>query len=440
MARQDRYGLPLSTSSEAAAAAYREGVDLMFSAWPGAAEALDAAIAADPDFALAHIARARLHFIYADAIAAQAKVATARALVARNGSQREKSHVETLAAGMEGQSAKSLAMALDHLDQWPRDAMIFVLPMGAFGLFAFSGMAGHDQARVELCERHATHYGDDWFFQVNHGWSHTENGNVGVGRAITQRGFEGRPANGNAVHALAHAMFEDGSGDDAEALISGWLPTYPRTGLLHGHISWHQALVALERGDVSRALAIYAERVQPKVTTAPPLNSVTDGASLLWRLHAYGHDVPKALWDDVAAHAERSFPKAGIPFADMHMALVAAATGNHAGLAQRVADLEKRLADGKLAPGPVVPAICRAVAAFAGGDYAACARILEPVASEVVRIGGSHAQREIIEDTLLVAFMKAGEAPKARDLLDRRLHRRPSPRDMRWRTTVTTAG
>ena len=438
MACHDRYGLPLSTSSETAARAYRDGVDLMFSAWPGAAEALDAAIAADPDFALAHIARARHHFIYADVKAAQAKVAIARELVAKNGTAREKSHVETLAFGMEGQAPKSLSLALSHLDEWPRDAMIFVLPMGAFGLFAFSGMADHDQARVDLSERLARHYGDDWFFLVNLGWSHTENGNVGHGRKITQRGFEARRANGNAVHALAHAMFEDGSADDADALISEWLPSYDRTGLLHGHISWHQALVHLERGDVERALAIYAERVQPKVTTAPPLNSVTDGASLLWRCLAYGHAVPKEIWDDAAAHAERSFPKAGVPFADMHMALVAAATGNREGLAQRVVQLEQRLADGKLPPGPVVPAICRGVLAFADGDYGTCVRTLEPMAAEVVRIGGSHAQREIIEDTLLVAFMKAGEGAKARALLDRRLHRRPSARDVRWSAAVPT--
>jgi hypothetical protein len=436
MACHDRYGLPLSTSSETAAASYREGVDLMFSAWPGAAEALDAAIAADPDFALAHIARARHHFIYAEAKAAQEKAAKARELVARNGTAREKSHVEILALGMEGQSARSLSLVFGHLDEWPRDAMIFILPMGAFGLFAFSGMADHDQARVDLSERLAKHYGDDWFFLVSFGWAHTENGNVGHGRKLTERGFEARRANGHAVHALAHAMFEDGSGDDAEQLISTWLPTYDRSGLMHGHISWHQALVALERGDAARALAIYAERVQPKVTTAPPINSVTDGASLLWRLMAYGHAVPKDVWDDAAAHAERCFPKAGVHFADVHMALVAAATGNRTGLAQRLGDLEKRLADGKLAPGPVLPAICRGALAFAEGDYKACVRTLEPVAAEVVRIGGSHAQREIIEDTLLVAFMKSGEPAKARDLLDKRLHRRPSLRDTHWRAAL----
>lgn len=439
MACHDRYGLPLSTSSETAAAAYRRGVDLMLSAWPGAAEAFDEAIAADPDFALAHIARARMHFIYADARAAHARAAIARELVGRSASAREKSHVEVLALAMEGQSTKSLSLALSHLDEWPRDAMVFVLPMGAFGLFAFSGMADHDQARVGLSERLAPHYGDDWFFLTYHGWAYTENGSVGEGRRITECAFELRRENANAVHALAHAMFEDGSGEDTERLISDWLPTYDRSGLMHGHISWHQALVALERGDVTRALAIYAERVQPKVTAAPPINSVTDGASLLWRLAAYGHAVPKEIWEDAAAHAERSFPKAGVPFADMHMALVAAATGNHAGLAQRIAELEKRLADGRLAPGPMLPAVCRAMLAFATGDYRACARTLEPVAAEVVRIGGSRAQREIVEDTLLVALMRGDEPAKARELLDRRLHRRPSPRDARWLAAVASS-
>ncbi len=344
--------------------------------------------------------------------------------------------METLALGMEGQSAKSLDCALAHLDEWPRDAMIFVLPMGAFGLL-------HSPAwpitirRVSTCASgmRNTMATTGSSSPISAGRTPRTATSAKAATSPSARSKVGARTR-NAVHALAHAMFEDGSGDDAERLISDWLPGYDRSGLLHGHISWHQALVALEQGDVARALAIYAERVQPKVTTAPPLNSVTDGASLLWRLAAYGHTVPKEIWDDAAAHAERSFPKAGVPFADMHMALVAAATGNHASLAQRIADLEKRLADGKLAPGPMLPAVCRAMLAFADGDYKACARTLEPIAAEVVRIGGSHAQREIVEDTLLVAFMKGGEPAKARELLDRRLHRRPSPRDARWRAAV----
>jgi tetratricopeptide (TPR) repeat protein len=432
----DRYGLPVSTSSEEAAAAYRQGVDCLLAAWPGAAEALDRAIEADPDFALAHVARGRQHLTYGEVPAAREKAATARALVEKRGDARERSHVEALALSMEGQAPKSLACTLKHLEEWPRDALVMMLPLGAFGLYAFSGMPDHDQARVDLIERYASHYCDDWWLMTHRGWSHTENGNVAHGRKLTERAFAIRRENANAVHALAHAMFEDGSGEDADELITGWLPSYGRNGLLYGHISWHQALVALDSGDAARALAIYAERVQPKVSTAPALNVVTDGASFLWRLHVYGHAVPKDVWDDAAAKAESSFPKAGIPFCDVHMALVAAATGKRAALDERIAALEQRLADGKLAQGAIVPTICRAAAAFANGDYAGCAKMLEPAAKEVVRIGGSHAQREVVEDTLLVALMKAGETKKASALLDERLHRRPSGRDARWRAAV----
>jgi hypothetical protein len=146
--------------------------------------------------------------------------------------------------------------------------------------------------------------------------------------------------------------------------------------------------------------------------------------------------VPNALWVEGEAAAQKLFPKSSLPFADVHMALFAAATQNREALAARLAVIEQRLADGKLPAGPVVPAICRALAAFADEDYAACVQMLTPVLGEVVRIGGSHAQRELIEDTFVVALMRGGELPRARAMLDARLHRRPSPRDARWQATI----
>src|SRR5436305_14764334 len=111
---EDRYGLPLSTNSDAAASAYRDGMDRMLSAWPGAAEAFEQAIAADPDFALAHIARARVHSFYQQGDAARKEAALARDLVKRRGSAREQSHVETLALAAEGQLPAALSSALKH--------------------------------------------------------------------------------------------------------------------------------------------------------------------------------------------------------------------------------------------------------------------------------------------------------------------------------------
>jgi hypothetical protein len=408
----------------------------MLAGWTGTAETLERAIATDPDFALPHIARARVHAFYQQGDLARQKAAVSRELVARRGTERERSHVETLALAIEGRLPEAIAAMLKHVEAWPRDAVVLSLPLGAFGLFAFSGMADHDRARHELCERVARHYGEDWWFLTMSGWAMTENGDVVRGRTVTERGFNLRRANAHAAHAVLHAMFEDGSIEDADRLVDEWIPFYDRTGILHGHIRWHQALGALEHGDAARALAIYADVLQPSATQAPPLNVITDGASLLWRLSAYGHAVPRALWLEADTAAQKLFPKSGLPFADVHMALFAAATQNSEALAVRLAVIEQRLAEGKLPAGPVVPAICRALAAFADEDHAACAQMLAPVLGEVVRIGGSHAQRELIEDTFIVALMRSGDLSRARTLLDARLHRRPSLRDRRWQAAM----
>jgi hypothetical protein len=437
LVHEDRYGLPLSTDSPEAANAYRDGIDLMLSAWPGAAEAFDRALAADAEFALAHVARARVHSFYQQGEAARKEAAAARELVARRGTERERGHVETLALAVEGNLPAALSSALRHLESFPRDAVVMSLPLGAFGLFAFSGMADHDRARQELCERHAPDYGEDWWFLSNYGWAMTENGEVAKGRAMTERAFDMRRANAYAAHALLHAMFEGGSVADADALVTQWIGGYDRSGILYGHIYWHQALGALEVGDASKALSIYEKILQPSVTVAPPLNAMSDCASLLWRLSAYGHAVPANLWADAEAYAKAQFPKSSLPFVEMHMALLAAATYNQAALEERLRVIEQRLGDGKLAAGPVVPQICRAMNAFAGEDFRTCVTLLEPVLDDVVRIGGSHAQREIIEDTFIVALIRSGELPRAQTLLNHRLHRRPSPRDARWRDAAT---
>ncbi|MDO8411052.1 MAG: tetratricopeptide repeat protein [Phenylobacterium sp.] len=440
MSLTDRRGLPISTTSDLAADRYREGVDLMFAGWPSADAALDQAIAADPDFALAHAARARLDAMSARPREARTRIAHAAQLVATRGTERERSHVDVLALLLNGEPGAALEGTLAHVDSWPQDALILSLPLGAFGLFAFSGMANHDQARVDLCNRHATHYGaDDWWFLTSRGWAEVENGDVPLGRAMLQTAFELHSANAHTVHGWAHALFEAGAGDEGEALIRGWLPGYDRTGILHGHLAWHAALIALERSDLENAMALYALHVHPSVSASLPINVVSDAASLLWRAEAYGHEPSRENWSWIADYAAKAFPKPGHAFIDVHMALIEAAMGDRVAVDRRAAALTAMVEAGRLGAGQVVPAICRAALAFAEADYPRCVAILEPLVPEVVRIGGSGAQREIVEDTLLVALMRSGETAKARDLLDRRLHRRPSPRDTRWRADLSRA-
>src|SRR6202165_4070842 len=88
----DRYELPLSTASSPARDAYVEGCEAKLTMYPGAIEAFDRAIAADPGFALAHAARAHALLERGDAAAARAAMAAANSLAAGL-SAREASHI-----------------------------------------------------------------------------------------------------------------------------------------------------------------------------------------------------------------------------------------------------------------------------------------------------------------------------------------------------------
>lgn len=434
----DSYDLPLSTGSPIAAERYREGIALMLSAWPTANGFLEAAIEADPEFALAHAALARLDAFAARPTEALKRMTLAARLLEGGATERERSHVEALALAIAGKTQKALTHALEHADRWPRDTVVLGLPLGAFGLLAFSGMSNHDQAKVDLCERYASHFSaDDWWFLTYRGWSLAENGEVGRGRALLERAYEVRANNANGVHALVHAIIESGAHDEAEALISTWLPGYDRAGLLHGHISWHAALSALEQGDVSRAIAIYLGSVQPSVSKGAPINVVTDGASLLWRMDAYGHPVGEEPWRELADYARTAFPRPGHAFTDAHMSMIEASTHDDAAVSRRCETLNDMIAAGGHLAGPVVPALCQAMSAFGNGDFAGCVTLMSPILEDIIRLGGSGAQREVFEDTLLIALMRSGEVARAKTLLDHRLHRRPSTRDTIWREQLS---
>jgi hypothetical protein len=428
----DRYGLPLTTTSARAVDRYVEGVDRLLSAQPGADVELEGAIAADPEFALAHVALARVRQLRMQGTEARALAARARERL-RGVTARERGHVETIGRAIDGDAAGALAAVVTHCSAHPRDALVLQLNFGAFGLISFGGRREHDAEMLAFLDRFVGDYGDDWWFRFAHGWAHTEAGRVAEGRKLMEEAFALNPANANAVHGLAHVFYEEGDSAGGVDFVSRWLPGYDRAGSLHCHLTWHVALAELVRGDVTRARAAFEDGIRARVAPqAPPANVLTDGASLLWRLFLDGDPVAPREWGEIAEFARERFPGVAPHFHELHCAMAWAAAGEWELYERRLGELRDRLASGGLPPGAVVPALAEGVGAFVRGDYAAAARVLEPVADDIVRVGGSHAQQDVFEETLVAAWIRAGEGEKAVPALERRLARRPSPRAARW--------
>jgi tetratricopeptide (TPR) repeat protein len=421
----DRYGLPISTSSTAACDAYVAGCDGVLSAAHGDAAHLAQAIEADPGFALAHAALARARFLMADVAGARASAARARELGA-GATPREQSHIDALALSIEGKPVESFATTRAHLAQHPRDAMVAAPATGVFGLIGFSGRQGREPEQVAFLEALRPHLADDWWFQSVYAFALEEVGRLDEAFDLIERSMAQNPKNAHGAHIKAHVLYERGEDRAALDYLDSWLPAYPREGLMHCHISWHVALFALMLGDAERAWRTYEAQVHPGGAWGPALNVATDAPAFLWRAELAGHARREPLWREARDYALKSFPKAGIAFVDVHRALACVAAGDRDGIAGIVAELEQRAASGRSPAGDVVPRLAVGLSAYGDGDWAAAIAALEPALAETVRIGGSRAQRDLIENTLLAAYLKAGRDADARKLVANHAARRPS--------------
>jgi hypothetical protein len=415
----DRYDLPLSTTSSAARDAYVQGCEAKLTMYPGAIEEFDRAIAADPGFALAHAARAYALLDRGEATAARASVAAAKSLAAGL-SEREASHVAFFGSLTAGDAKAALSAVLAHLNAWPRDALVLGTTAFTNGLIGSSGRAGQKRMLLELLDELAPSYGDDWWFTAHHGMAYSENGQRNAARPKIDRSLAQNPKNPWAAHARAHLCYEEGEANAARAFLASWLTTYPRNGSLYSHLSWHQALGDLTAGDAAAALRLFREAFAPEVHSGPPRGKLNDGVSFLWRWELAGHPRDTNAWRIMHELANGAFPRAGVAFSDMHIALAEAVAGDDAALEDRAQQVAGLAREGRYPSGPLVPAVSRAFVAFERHDFPAAVDALEPIAGELERLGGSRAQLDLVGFTLLKAYLNADRPDDARRMLGTR--------------------
>ncbi len=405
----DRYGNALTTSSTTARDHYVQALDLLLAAEARPVEAFENCVAADPGFALGHAGLARARHMTGDAGGARKALARAQRLSDGLG-PREAAHVEALSLLIASKPAAALQAIRAHLSQHPRDALLAQACTGVFGLIGFSGLPGREAEQLALTTTLLPHYGDDWWFLGQHAFAQCETGQIDPADATVERALALNPRNANAAHIRAHVWYEAGDSAAGTAYLEDWLPGYDRAGMLHGHLSWHAALWALGDGDTAGMWRRIDADIAPGVAQGLALNVLTDMASILYRAELAGEKVAPERWTQVSDYAQRFFAEPGLGFADVHAALAHAMAG-------RTEALEKII---KAPAGPaadLVGALARGFREIAAQHWENAAQHFTSAMADHARLGGSRAQRDMLEFALLSALLKLGRADEAQRIL-----------------------
>jgi hypothetical protein len=251
-----------------------------------------------------------------------------------------------------------------------------------------------------------------------------EDGRCEAARAAMDRSMTLNRENAYGAHSMTHVYYESGDPDGARAFLRSWLATYPLDGIYRGHLNWHLALCELETGDAAEALRLCNDRFAPGATNGPPPMAMIDTAEFLWRWELAGHPREHAGWRKALEHANGTLPRPGNGIVDMTVVLAQAVMGDDAGLEARVRQMEDLAREGRYPPGPYLPALARAFTAFERRDFAGAIDALEPFARESERIGGSRAQLDLVDFTLLKAYLTVDRLDDVRRMLR---ERRPGP-------------
>ncbi|NRB33552.1 MAG: tetratricopeptide repeat protein [Rhodobacteraceae bacterium] len=406
---QDHYGNKVSTASNDAVTGYDRGVYLFLSGTHGAAEAFGQAIAADDGFALAHAGQARALMMGGDMAGSKAAIARADAL-APGVTPREQAHIAAFVHLLSGRPADAMATVRAHVQEHPRDAMVAQLCTSVFGLIGFSGKTGREAELLAYTAGLLPHYGEDWWMMSQHAVSLCETGQLDASATLMERSLALNPRNAHGAHFKAHEQYEAGETTAGRAYLGDWITDYDRRSILHGHLSWHLALWALHDGDTDAMWAAVDHGVAPGTGHSLPINVLTDTAAIYYRAEIAGHEVAPDRWAGLSDYAANVFPQTGQSFADLHAALAHAMAGQGERLAQ--------IAEGASGfAGDLVRPVARAWGAIARHDWAGALDGLLPAMAATERLGGSRAQRDLIELAYVNVLMRLGHSDEARHTL-----------------------
>jgi tetratricopeptide (TPR) repeat protein len=231
-----------------------------------------------------------------------------------------------------------------------------------------------------------------------------------------------------AYHAVAHVYEMQGRTEEGIYWLTGSAENWSPRNMLAFHNWWHLGLFHLENNEIATARCLYDHAIRPKPSDLAM--EMADGAAMLWRFHLRGAEVGNR-WTELADIYESRAEDAYYPFNDAHAMMSFVATGRDKAARRTIAALEAAAGDDNSSSRIIrdvgLP-VARAIRAFGETDYESCFDTLLDVRKRAVAFGGSNAQRDVLNLTMIEAAIRAGNKPAATALVnERRAEKEESP-------------
>ncbi len=449
MSNTDVRGNPSACSAPAAHAAAERALWRMMSFYDTPLADLDTAIAEAPGWALPHVMKAGFLLSLTEPALlhqAEAHLQQAHALAAA-APPRERAHLEAVQLLLEGRWHQACRIWDELLHHHPRDAL--ALQWAQLWDFYRGDAAGLRQRPARALP--------DWdeadplypHVLALHAFGLEENNLYPQAEEAGRRALALNPHAPWAIHAVAHVMEMQGRFEEGSSWLRQHQAAWAEGNGFSTHLWWHKSLFRLEALDTAGVLRLVDAHL------SGPALQVTlqrvDAAAMLWRLHLLGQDMSGhcaallAGWDGADEHAGHAGHYA---FNDVHAVLAMLGAGDvHraeawlARCAERALSAEDARRTNHLMAREVGLPLMRGLLALARGDADSAVDLIYPVRHVAQHFGGSHAQRDLIDLTLLAAAAQAAQGSRravGRALLNERCMAKPvTPLTRHWQEALS---
>lgn len=423
MQLKDQAGLAYSGASPAALDAYLKALDEYHCFIDDPIARLEAAVADSPRFLMAYVLKGYMCLIGTNAATQGLGIAAVETASGLEGDDRERGHVKALTLLLQNRLIDAARVLEDVALAWPAD--VLALQVGQM----LDLMIGDTRMLRDRIGRALPSWSPDMpGYHAMLGMAAFGLEEAGDYARAEDAGLEAlslNPRNTWATHAVAHVIEMQDRRADGVRWMRATQDDWGKDSSFAVHNWWHLALFHLGLDQVDEVLKLYDGPIYGNASDFE--FDLIDASALMWRLHLRGVDLGDR-WKALADNWEGRMHASTYGFSDAHAAMAFVGGGRRESaiiLQHAQAHALNGSDDNVMFVGEVGGPLVRGLVAFGEERYGDCVDLLRPIRNRAVRFGGSHAQRDVIDLTLLEAARRGGKEALFKGLYAERTYARP---------------